>query len=149
MFTKNASADVTDVCTTNIQYRAEIIFKLATNNIQVTVTSRRLSFFDKLSAFGKKLTYIFEVWNEVLTLILLHITGGILGLFTGMSILSMVEIAWWLLRCMWYPLRLSGSLKRWINKIFLSKVDIRYMFICSVTCFLSLSVNKTFKQFWI
>ena len=54
MFTKNASADVGDVCTTNIQYRAEIIFKLATNNIQVTVTSRRLSFFDKLSAFGKK-----------------------------------------------------------------------------------------------
>lgn len=58
MFTKNASADVADVCTTNIQYRAEIIFKLATNNIQVTVTSRRLSFFDKLSAFGKKLFYI-------------------------------------------------------------------------------------------
>ena len=66
MFTKNASADVGDVCTTNIQYRAEIIFKLATNNIQVTVTSRRLSFFDKLSAFGKKLTYIYSVFHVIL-----------------------------------------------------------------------------------
>ena len=50
-------------------------FRLATDTVSVTVRSRRLSFFDKLSGFG-----------------------GILGLFTGMSILSMVEVAFWILR---------------------------------------------------
>ena len=40
-------------CKKNIQYRAEIVFRLATNTMPVTVISRRLSFFDKMSAFGE------------------------------------------------------------------------------------------------
>ena len=43
-----------DFCKRNIQYRAEVIFRLATNTLSVTVMSRRLSFFDKLSSFGKR-----------------------------------------------------------------------------------------------
>ena len=41
-------------CMKNIQYRAEVTFRLATENIPVIVMSRRLTFFDKLSAFGNK-----------------------------------------------------------------------------------------------
>ena len=40
-------------CRKNLKYRAEVIFRLATDSMSVTVMSRRLSFFDKLSAFGK------------------------------------------------------------------------------------------------
>ena len=44
-----------DLCMRNLQYRAEVIFRLATDTISVTVMSRRLSFFDKLSDFGNDL----------------------------------------------------------------------------------------------
>ena len=43
--------DVAD-CKNNLAYRAEVKFKLVTDTMSVTVLSRRLSFFDKLSAFG-------------------------------------------------------------------------------------------------
>ena len=49
----NVSSREGDYCERNIQYRAEINFRLATNSISVTTMSRRLSFFDQLSAFGK------------------------------------------------------------------------------------------------
>ena len=44
-----------EICKANIPYRAEIKFRLATDTMTVTVTSRRLSFFDKLSSIGKKI----------------------------------------------------------------------------------------------
>ena len=47
------SSQEDEYCKRNIQYRAEIIFRLATNTMPVTVISRRLSFFDKMSAFGE------------------------------------------------------------------------------------------------
>ena len=74
-FISNDSSDLTELCKRLLPYRAEVTFRLATDTVSVTVRSRRLSFFDKLSAFG-----------------------GILGLFTGMSILSVVEVAFWSLR---------------------------------------------------
>ena len=40
-------------CEKNLKYRAEVIFRLATDSMSVTVLSSRLSFFDKMSAFGK------------------------------------------------------------------------------------------------
>ena len=56
MFIKeNISIDAVDDCNRNLQYRAEVIFKLVTDTLSVTVISRRLSFFDKMSAFGKHL----------------------------------------------------------------------------------------------
>ena len=51
-FKQNISADEADYCKNNIKYRAEIIFRLATDSIPVNVMTRRLSFFDQLSAFG-------------------------------------------------------------------------------------------------
>ena len=48
----NVSSDESEICKKNIQYRAEVTFQLATNEMPVTVISRRLSFFDKLSGFG-------------------------------------------------------------------------------------------------
>ena len=52
-FKDNISSQEQDYCKRNIQYRAEIVFRLATNTMPVTVISRRLSFFDKMSAFGE------------------------------------------------------------------------------------------------
>ena len=52
-FTQNVSDDPNIICEKTIQYRAEIKFKLATNDMPVTVSSRRLSLFDNVSAFGK------------------------------------------------------------------------------------------------
>ena len=52
-FIYNETDSTSEICKINVKYRAEIMFKLATNNIAVTVTSKRLSFFDKLSGFGK------------------------------------------------------------------------------------------------
>ena len=53
-YAKNISADPYEICSKYLKYRAVVIFQLATNDVSVTVTSRRLSFFDKLSGFGKK-----------------------------------------------------------------------------------------------
>ena len=53
-YAKNISADPFEYCNKYLKYRAVVIFKLATNDVSVTITSRRLSFFDKLSSFGKK-----------------------------------------------------------------------------------------------
>ena len=39
-------------CKKNLRFRAEVIFRLATDSMDVTVISRRLSFFDMMSAFG-------------------------------------------------------------------------------------------------
>ena len=49
----NKSFGIADVCKDKIQYMAQITFRLATDTMTVAVSSRRLSFFDKLSSFGK------------------------------------------------------------------------------------------------
>ena len=57
-FKDNISSEEAYYCKRNIQFRAEVIFRLATTTMSVTVMSERLSFFDKLSAFGKTKPYI-------------------------------------------------------------------------------------------
>ena len=52
-FTKNVTSDEYEICKKNAKFRSEVTFQLATNTMSVTVISRRLSFFDKLSGFGK------------------------------------------------------------------------------------------------
>ena len=59
-----------------------------------TKTSLRVSFTDKLAAFGKILIYL----NKYLNNQLVPFLGGTLGLFTGMSILSMIEAVFWLFK---------------------------------------------------
>ena len=49
----NVSDDAVEYCKKNLEYRAEVIFRMATDTMSVTVMSPRLSFFDKMSAFGK------------------------------------------------------------------------------------------------
>ena len=51
-FISNESSDMTELCKRLLPYRAQVTFRLATDTVSVTVRSRRLSFFDKLSAFG-------------------------------------------------------------------------------------------------
>ena len=48
----NISDSAMDYCKKNLAFRAEVIFKIATDSMSVTFMSRRLSFFDKMSAFG-------------------------------------------------------------------------------------------------
>ena len=52
-FFYNESSKPSELCRRYLPYRAEVIFRLATDTVSVIVRSRRLSFFDKLSAFGK------------------------------------------------------------------------------------------------
>ena len=92
-YTSNSSNKAQDYCLKNIQYRAEVNFQLATNTMSVTVISRRLSFFDKLSGFGNILIFMNHFKQNYN-----NVSGGILGLFTGISILSMVEITFWIVR---------------------------------------------------
>ena len=47
MFALNKTSDVGEICKSRIPYRAEVNFRLATDSVSVTVSSRRLSFFDK------------------------------------------------------------------------------------------------------
>ena len=42
-----------DICKKKLLYKAEVIFKISTHTMIVIENSRRLSFFDKLSGFGK------------------------------------------------------------------------------------------------
>merc|ERR1711994_893950 len=57
----NVSAKPMDYCKKNLKYRAEVTFKLASNSMSVIVMSSRLSFFDKMSSFGKKWKYEMKV----------------------------------------------------------------------------------------
>ena len=50
----NVTNDDEEICRTNLKYKAEVIFRLATDSMTVTVSSKRLSFFDKVSGFGKQ-----------------------------------------------------------------------------------------------
>ena len=52
---RNISEDPETICEKDVQFKAEVIFRIATNDVSVTVVTRRLSFFDKVSAFGKNL----------------------------------------------------------------------------------------------
>lgn len=54
-FTRNETFKEREYCMKYLQYKAEVTFQLATNTMSVTVISRRLSFFDKLSGFGKSI----------------------------------------------------------------------------------------------
>ena len=51
-FKDNVTLSEIEYCKSEIQYRAEVKFFLATDSVSVTAMTRRLSFFDKLSAFG-------------------------------------------------------------------------------------------------
>ncbi len=64
-YAKNISADPYEICSKYLQYRAAVTFQLATNDVSVTITSRRLSFFDKLSGFGKKDRHIYPNILEI------------------------------------------------------------------------------------
>ena len=54
-YVKNVTSNEIEICKKYLQYRALVTFQLATNTMSVTVISRRLSFFDKLSGFGRKI----------------------------------------------------------------------------------------------
>ena len=59
------SANAEEYCKRNLQYRAEVIFRMATDSMSVTVMSSRLSFFDKMSAFGKDCSNILKKDNYI------------------------------------------------------------------------------------
>ena len=46
------TSDLGELCKRLLPYRAEVTFRMATDTVSVTVRSKRLTFFDKLSAFG-------------------------------------------------------------------------------------------------
>lgn len=86
---ENVTDEEQEICKKKLLYKAEVFFKISTHTMIAIENSRRLSFFDKLSGFG-----------------------GILGLFTGMSILSMVEIAFWISHYLVKSCHLDGWLRK-------------------------------------
>ena len=71
---------------------AIIEVQLASNRVTKIVTSKRVSFTDHIANLGK-------IENaEYTTLFQIHFSGGTLGLFTGISIMSMFELIFWITR---------------------------------------------------
>ena len=52
-FAFNVTDEEQEICKKQLLYKAEVIFIISTPTIIVIENSRRLSFFDKLSGFGK------------------------------------------------------------------------------------------------
>ena len=88
----NGTFEEKDLCKENMKYRAVVNVQLAVATVSRTTQDLRQRFADKISTFGEKRTVCQEFDNNC------FITGGTLGLFTGMSILSMVEVAFWIMR---------------------------------------------------
>ena len=59
-----------------------------------TVKDRKFSLEDKISYLGKQFLILFVVC----ILLAIDFLGGTLGLFTGMSLLSMVEFVFWMVK---------------------------------------------------
>ena len=78
-FAYNTTDNMADLCRINVKYKAEVIFRIATNTMAVTLTSRRLSFFDKLSGFGKQPQIV--IWG----LFPLNTEFFILGILTSVQ----------------------------------------------------------------
>ena len=49
----NVTVKEPEICKKKLLYKAEVFFKISTHSMIVIENSRRLSFFDKLSGFGK------------------------------------------------------------------------------------------------
>lgn len=76
---------LTDKCTQLVQQDLVFItIEVRQSTAQKTVRDVRFTFTDKISALG-----------------------GTIGLFTGMSLLSIIETIYWLLRCLVSPLRMN------------------------------------------
>ena len=50
---ENVTDEEQEICKKKLLYKAEVFFKISTHTMIVIENSRRLSFFDKLSGFGK------------------------------------------------------------------------------------------------
>ena len=50
---ENVTDEEQEICKKKLLYKAEVFFKISTPTMIVIENSRRLSFFDKLSGFGK------------------------------------------------------------------------------------------------
>ena len=85
---------VYELCEKIVDHMAIVTVMFDKESYVRTKTSLRVSFTDKLAAFGKILIYL----NKYLNNQLVPFLGGTLGLFTGMSILSMIEAVFWLFK---------------------------------------------------
>ena len=81
-----------ELCKKIVDHMAIVTVMFDKESYVRTKTSLRVSFTDKLAAFGK------FVGLNIISKIDLDLLGGTLGLFTGMSILSMIEAIFWLFK---------------------------------------------------
>ena len=91
--TDNKEYGEKELCKKNMKYRAIVNFQLVTQSVSRTTQDLKQSFADKLSTFGK-----FHAQLQCGVFFIVIILGGTLGLFTGMSILSMAEVIFWIIR---------------------------------------------------
>ena len=68
--------------------------QLSSNRVTKIITSKRVSFTDHIASLGK----ILKNHKPNHRLFMKTFLGGTLGLFTGMSIMSMLELVFWIAR---------------------------------------------------
>ena len=86
------------LCTKIVQNWAKVTIMFDRSTYIRTRTNVKVKFTDKLAAFGK-CNFTLRIYCLMFTAIFnFSLLGGTLGLFTGMSILNMIEIAFWLLK---------------------------------------------------
>ncbi len=92
--TFDAEEDYFNHCRKLLKEQISIVsVELASKTFLRSITDKRISFLGQLSSLGiKTTTFVSDVCQK---LIMLKISGGTLGLFTGMSLLSFVEILFW------------------------------------------------------
>jgi len=88
------STNTFDICQQSVRQMAVVNFRLASSTIHQLNRDLRVSFVDSLSNFGEENQADETLINDD------YVLGGILGLFTGMSLLSIVEIIFWSLKLM-------------------------------------------------
>ncbi len=100
VFVHDEKSDYFEICKSTLEDVAIVRFQISGQNIVQFKKDLRLTFADQISNFGKTM-YLHcacTFSSEGLTDYCYLFSGGTLGLFTGMSILSFCEVIFWLLR---------------------------------------------------
>ena len=85
-----------EVCKQEIRSTAFIEIIMATKTVKVVEQDVRVTFAGTLSNLGKNIadSRFLALFSGVILIL-----GGTFGLFTGMSLLSLIEILFWSYRC--------------------------------------------------
>lgn len=91
------------ICTEMMEFDfAAIRIEVAKPRIQRNIKQLRVTFSDQLGTIGKKTWLIVRRTIDTFNVLF---KGGMIGLFTGLSLISIVEILYWIYRCLLLPFK--------------------------------------------